>query len=163
MQTAAAKIVSSGTVRCPRKLTRNGTVMVFPGQVTDPLMQIAWRKIWRTHFSINLYEALDLPRGTRLQDYLLINEGDFVSVNEPIAKRSDRKTRTLTALYSGRFLGTSSGNLIFESDSENLETVYAGFPGTVSDIIPDRGAVIETVGGYAAGVWGNNRIFQVLL
>ena len=163
MQTAAAKIVSSGTVRCPRKLTRNGTVMVFPGQVTDPLMQIAWRKIWRTHFSINIYEALDLPRGTRLQDYLLINEGDFISVNEPIAKRSDRKTRTLNALYSGRFLGISSGNLIFESDSENLETVYAGFPGTVSDIIPDRGAVIETVGGFAAGVWGNNRIGQGVL
>lgn len=163
MQTAAAKIISSGQVRCSRRLTRNGTVMVFPGQVTDPTMQIAWRKIWRKHFSINLYEALELPRGTRLQDYLLINEGDFISVNEPIARRTDRKTRTLNALYSGRFLGISSGNLIFESDSEDLETVQAGFPGTVSEIIPDRGAVIETVGAYAAGVWGNNRMGQGIL
>ena len=101
MQTAAAKIIPSGSVRCSRRLTRNGTVMVFPGQVTDPTMQIAWRKIWRKHFSINLKEALDLPRNARLQDYLLINEGDFVSVNEPIARRSDRKTRSLNALYSG--------------------------------------------------------------
>lgn len=163
MQTAAAKIISSGTVRCPRKLTRNGTVMVFPGQITDPTMQIAWRKIWRTHFSINLYEALELPHGSRLQDYLLINEGDFVSVNEPIAKRSDRKTRTLTALYSGRFLGICSGNMIFEADAEDLETVSAGFPGTVTEIIPNRGAVIETIGAYAAGVWGNNRIGQGIL
>ena len=163
MQTAAAKIIASGPVRCARKLTRRGTVMVFPGQVTDPTMQIAWRKIWRTHFSINLYEALELPKGTRLQDYLLINEGDFVSVNEPIARRSDRKTRTLNALTSGRFLGITSGNLIFESDSEDLETVCAGFPGTVSEIIPDRGAVVETVGAYAAGVWGNNRMGQGIL
>ncbi len=163
MQTAAAKIISSGPVRCPRKLTRNGTVMVFPGQVTDPTMQIAWRKIWRKHFSINLYDALDLPRGTRLQDYLLINEGDFVSVSEPIARRSDRRTRTLNALTSGRFLGVSSGNLIFEADSEDLEAVYAGFPGTVTEIIPDRGAVVETVGAYAAGIWGNNRSGQGIL
>ena len=163
MQTAAAKIISSGPVRCSRKLTRNGTVMVFPGQVTDPSMQIAWRKIWRTHFSINLKEALDLPRGARLQDYLLINEGDFVSVNEPIARRSDHKTRSLNALYSGRFLGVSSGNLIFEADSDDLETVYAGFPGTVTEIIQDRGAVVETVGAYAAGVWGNNKMGQGIL
>lgn len=163
MQTASAKIISSGAVRCSRKLTRNGTVMVSPGQFTDPTMQVAWRKIWRTHFSINLYEALELSSGNRLQDYLLINEGDFVSVNEPIARRSDRKTRTLNALYSGRFLGISSGNLIFEADSEDLETVSAGFPGTVTEIIPDRGAVIETIGAYAAGVWGNNRIGQGIL
>lgn len=163
MQTATAKIIASGPVRCSRKLTRSGTVMVFPGQFTDPTMQIAWRKIWRTHFSINIYDALELSRGDRVQDYLLINEGDFVSVNEPIARRSDRKTRTLNALYSGRFLGVSSGNLIFEADAEDLETVYAGFPGTVTDIIPDRGAVIETVGAYAAGVWGNNRIGQGIL
>lgn len=163
MQTAAAKIIPSGPIRCPRKLTRNGTVMVFPGQATDPTMQIAWRKIWRKHFSINLKETLDLPRNSRLQDYLLINEGDFVSVNEPIAKRSDRKNRTLNALYSGRFLGVSSGNLIFEADSENLETVYAGFPGMVTEIIPDRGAVVETVGAYAAGVWGNNKMGQGIL
>ncbi len=163
MQTAAAKIIPSGAVRCSRKLTRNGTVMVFPGQVTDPTMQIAWRKIWRHHFSINLKEALDLPRNSRLTDYLLINEGDFVSVNEPIARRSDRKTRTLNALSSGRFLGISSGNLIFEADSEDLETVYAGFPGTVTEIIPDRGAVVETIGAYAAGVWGNNRMGQGIL
>ena len=163
MQTANAKIISSGAVRITRKLTRPGTVMVFPGQQTDPTMQIAWRKIWRTHFSINLYDALDLPKNSSVQDYLLINEGDFVSVNEPIAKRSDRKKRTLNALYSGRFLGTSSGNLIFETDSEDLETVAAGFPGTVTDIIPDRGAVIETIGAYASGIWGNNRIGQGIL
>ncbi len=163
MQTAAAKIISSGSVRCSRKLTRDGTVMVFPGQVTDPTMQIAWRKIWRRHFSINLYEALDLPRGTRLQDYLLINEGDFVSVSEPIARRSDRKNRTLNALVSGRFLGVTSGNLIFEGDSEDLETVYAGFPGTVTEVFSNRGAVIETVGAYAAGIWGNNHMGQGIL
>ena len=163
MQTAAAKIIFSGPVRCARKLTRDGTVMVFPGQFTDPTMQIAWRKTWRTHFSVNLYEALDLQQGTNLQDYLLISEGDFVSVNEPIARRTDRKTRTLNALNSGRFLGESSGNLIFEADSEDLETVAAGFPGTITDIIPNRGAVIETVGAYAAGVWGNNRIGQGIL
>lgn len=163
MQTATAKIVASGAVRLSRKLTRDGTVMVFPGQFTDPTMQIAWRKIWRTHFSINLYESLELSHNSRIQDYLLINEGDFVSVNEPIARRSDRKTRTLNALYSGRFLGVSSGNLIFEADAEDLETVAAGFPGTVTDIIPNRGAVIETIGAYAAGVWGNNRTGQGIL
>lgn len=163
MQTATAKIISSGAIRLSRKLTRNGTVMVFPGQFTDPTMQIAWRKIWKTHFSINILDALELSRDNRIQDYLLINEGDFVSINEPIARRADRKTRTLNALYSGRFLGVCSGNLIFEADAEDLETVSAGFPGTVTEIIPDRGAVIETIGAYAAGIWGNNRTGQGIL
>ena len=163
MQTAAAKIVTSGSVRCARLLTRNGTVMVFPGQATDPTMQVAWRKIWRKHFSINLREALDLPRNARLQEYLLINEGDFVSVNEPIARSSGRHVRTLAALNSGRFLGLSSGNLIFETDSDDLEIVTAGFPGVVTDIVPDRGAVIETVGAFAAGIWSNGKSGQGIL
>lgn len=163
MQTAEAKLIASGAVRCPRSLTRNGTVIVSPGQKTDPTTMIARRIIRRKHFSINLYEALDLPRNAHLRDFILINEGDFVSVSETIARSSDRRPRTLTAKVSGRFLGLSSGNMIFETDEDYLESVSAGFPGTVTEIIPDRGAYVETKGAFIKGVWGNGKIGQGVL
>ncbi len=163
MQAAEAKLISSGTVRCSRQLTRNGSVVVYPNQKTDPSMVIARRKIWRKHFTINLFEALDLPSHCKPREYLVINEGDFVSVNETIAKRTDRKNRTLTAKASGRFIGISSGNLIFESNEEDLEAVSAGFPGMVTEVIPNRGAYIETNGAYIKGIWGNGKSGQGIL
>ena len=163
MQTMSSKIITGGTVRVSRQLTRNGSVMVYPGQITDPMTRIARRKIFRKHFTVNPTEALELDAGAKLRDYLLINEGDFVSVNENIAQRNDRKSRILTAKRSGRFLGISAGTLVFESDDEDLESVLAGFPGKVAEVVPNRGAFLETEGAYIRGIWGNGHIGQGII
>lgn len=158
-----AGLISNGTITCSRQLRRDGTVMVFPGQVTDPTMVIACRSVFQKHFTINIKRALGLPDQVNVRDYLVINEGDFVSVGETIAQRSDRNKRMLIARQTGRFLGVSTGNLIFETNSEDVERVNAGFPGVVKEIVPNRGAFLETNGSFIQGVWGNGKQGQGIL
>ncbi len=159
----ATSIITSGNIRCTRALSADGTVTVFPGQMADPTTQIACRKIWRRHFSVNIMQRLDLPFYEDIRSCLAINPGDFVSVGEIIAKTDGSPTRTLIAESSARFLGVSAGKLIFETDADDLEKITAGFPAIVSDIIPGRGAWLETVGSYLQGIWGNGKSGQGLL
>ncbi len=156
-------IISQGDIRCSRLLSRNGTVMVYPGQTTDSSMVIAFRRIWTKHISYNLVHELNISPDDNIQDYLLIHEGDFVSINEIIASTKGKTPKSLTAKSSGRFLGISSGNLIFESMPEDTEKCIAGFPGTVTEIIPNRGAYLQTNGGYIEGIWGNGKTGQGIL
>jgi hypothetical protein len=47
--------------------------------------------------------------------------------------------------------------------SETKMELRAGIGGTVIEVIPNRGAVIQTAGALAQGVWGNGRIDSGLL
>ena len=163
MPNATTHIVSNGDVRCARLLSEDGTVVVFQGQMTDPTTQIAFRKIWSQHFALDIRSTLDLGRGDNVREFLTINEGDFVSLGEPIAKREGRRNHSVLAKTSGRFLGISSDRLIFETNPIDLESCTAGFPGVVTDIVPNRGAYIETTGSSIQGLWGNGKCGQGIL
>jgi len=155
--------ISTKNIRCSRLLSDDGTVTVFPGQMVDPSTQIAFRKIWRKHFAVNIRQELELQTGEEIREFLTIKEGEFVSVGELIAKRNGKKTHPVVAKSSARFLGISAGNLIFETDADDLEKCIAGFPGTVADVVPSRGAYLETTGSYLQGIWGNGKSGQGIL
>ncbi len=163
MKNSSTKIITSGNICCSRFLSEDGAVTVFPGQAVDPSTQIAYRKIWRKHFLMNITEMLEISSDENIRDYLTIKEGEFISVGEVIAKRSGKKTQVVTAKISSRFLGISSGSLIFETDPDDVENVIAGFPGVVTDIVPSRGAYLETIGSYLQGIWGNGKKGQGIL
>ncbi|NMA13207.1 MAG: hypothetical protein GX933_08535 [Chloroflexi bacterium] len=163
MSNGFASVITAGDVRCVRMLSENGSVVVFKGQTTDPATQVAFRKVWSKHLMLNLVDQLNLAPDEPVRDYLTIDEGDFVSVGEMIAKRDGFRKQTITAKISGRFLGIYANQLIFETDPIDVETCYAGFPGVVTDVIPGRGAVIETSGSYVRGIWGNGKIGQGIL
>lgn len=163
MTNASSSVITAGDVRCVRMLSENGSVVVFKGQATDPATQIAFRKIWSKHTTLNLTRQLDLAPDDSVREYLMIDEGDFVSIGEPIARREGFRKQTVTAKISGRFLGIYANMLIFETDPIDLESCYAGFPGVVTEVIPGRGAVLETTGSYIQGIWGNGKIGQGIL
>lgn len=163
MRSISTNIINSGNIRCSRLLSDDGTVTIFPGQMVDPSTQIAFRKIWRKHFAVNIRQELDLQTGEEIREFLTIKEGEFVSIGELIAKRDGKKTRPVVAKSSARFLGISAGNLIFETDADDLEKCIAGFPGTVTDVVPSRGAYLETTGSYLQGIWGNGKLGQGIL
>lgn len=155
--------IHQGTIRTARALSENGTVVAYPGQATDPSTVIAYRKVWTRHEALSLSDALGLSPGDPVRPCLTIKDGDFVSIGDTIAQREGRKTRTVLAKKSGRFLGLSANKLIFEFVPRDRERCIAGFPGIVTEILPYRGARLETEGTLVRGVWGNGKFGQGIL
>ncbi len=163
MHNAVSKIISSGDVRCARMLSEDGSVVVFQGQTADPSTQIAYRKIWSRHFSLDILPPLGVSAAESAREFLTINEGDFISVGDTIAQKEGRRKQTVLAKKTGRFLGISANRLIFETNPIDIESVVSGFPGIITDVSPNRGAYIETTGSYIQGLWGNGKCGQGIL
>lgn len=160
---SSSEPIVSGVFRTARALAEDGTVVVYPGQMADPATLIAYRKVWTRHEALSISAALGIDNSENVRPYLTIRDGDFVSIGEEIAKREGRKTRTALAKKSGRFLGLSGNKLIFEFVPIDRERCVAGFPGVVTEIIPYRGARLETEGTLVRGVWGNGKFGQGIL
>jgi hypothetical protein len=55
-----------------------------------------------------------------------------------------------------------SGRVMMEVGDTRIE-LHAGLPGSVTRVIPERGAVIRTTGALIQGTWGNGRIDNGLM
>jgi len=65
--------------------------------------------------------------------------------------------RSARAPREGRVVAVGGGQVLMEVGESKME-LRAGLPGTVIQVIPNRGVVIQTSGGLVQGVWGNGRI-----
>lgn len=84
-------------------------------------------------------------------------EGDQVVANALIASGKGVFPREVRALRDGRVAVVGGGRVLLEVGEVNVE-LRAGLPGQVTQIVPDRGVVIQTAGALVQGVWGNGRI-----
>jgi hypothetical protein len=62
----------------------------------------------------------------------------------------------------GVIVSIIGGQVMLELASSPIQ-LLAGIPGTVVELLPERGAVIESDGALLQGVWGNNRVDAGLL
>ena len=65
--------------------------------------------------------------------------------------------KTVKAPRDGKVVVTGGGQVLIEVGESHME-LRAGIPGSVVQLIPDRGAVIQTAGALVQGVWGNGRL-----
>lgn len=70
--------------------------------------------------------------------------------------------RSVRAPQEGRVVAVGGGQVLMETGETKME-LRAGIPGTVIQILPNRGVVIQTAGALIQGVWGNGRIDTGLL
>jgi hypothetical protein len=77
-----------------------------------------------------------------------VNEGDLIAGPIGITRRVVR------APVNGRVKLAGNGQVLIQVDKLPSK-LQAGISGTVTQLIPDSGAVIETNGALIQGVWGN--------
>ncbi len=65
--------------------------------------------------------------------------------------------RLIRTPRSGKIVLIGSGQMLLELSGPPFR-LQAGISGTITDLIADRGAVIETAGALIQGVWGNGRV-----
>lgn len=148
-------ILPLAKIRRARMLPASGRVLVRTGQKVNAIDPIAQARQGGQHVVVDVRKALGAGReADRLIDRKV---GEKVQKGDLIAEMGGLLRRAVRAPADGEIVAINAGQVLLEVQN-NLHTVYAGFMGTVTDIIPDRGAVIETHGSLLQGVWGNGRV-----
>jgi hypothetical protein len=143
-------------IRRYRLLPVTGRVLVRKGQKVNPLDVVAEANLHPHHVLLDVASSLGVPKG-EADKYLERGAGDIVSEGDVLAGPVGWNKRVLRAPCSGRLIISGDGKILLEEEKPPFQ-IHAGLPGVVASLIPGRGAVIESIGSLAQGVWGNGVI-----
>ncbi len=161
MQAPVHHILALTTIVRERVLPVAGTVTARLNQKVSSGDVIAEANWAREHVLLDAARALRMSPNAA--DRLLkCKVGDTLAASAEIAVGKGLFPRSVRAPREGKVVAAGGGQVLMEVGETRLE-LRAGIPGTIIQIIPGRGAVIQTAGALIQGVWGNGRIDTGLL
>jgi hypothetical protein len=156
MQAPVHHIIGLTSIIRERTLPVSGTVLARLQQkvsATDVVAETRWA---REHVLLDVARTLGISPDAA--DRLIrCKVNDRLAAGTEIAVGRGVFPRTIKIPRDGRVVAAGDGQVLLEVGEAKLE-LRAGIPGTVVEIIPDRGVLIKTTGGLVQGVWGNGRI-----
>jgi hypothetical protein len=144
------------TIRRERAMPISGRLLVRQGQKVAPRDIIAEATLAPEHLLLNVSRSLGVST-KQAQSFIQREVGDEVAEGDLIAGPVGLTRRVLRAPVSGRISIIRKGKILLEVETVPHE-LQSGMTGVVTDLISDRGAVIETVGALIQGVWGNGEM-----
>ena len=139
-----------------RLLPVPGTVLARLNQkvsAPDVVAQTSWA---REHLLLDVTRILRVT--SNVADRLITcNVGDRIAVGAVITAGKGLFSRRVRAPRDGRVVAVGGGKVLMEVGVTKVE-LRAGIPGTVVQVLPNHGVVIQTAGALIQGVWGNGRI-----
>lgn len=151
------KVSRSAHIRKLRRLPLTGEVLVEPGRTVEPEDVLARAELPGIMRTVRAAELLGVEPG-ELEKHLQVKEGDTVSRGDVLAKSTSffglfkNECRT-PASGLVELINPLSGNIgIREAPSPVEITAY--LQGTVTEVIPREGAVVETDGAFVQGIFG---------
>ncbi len=149
-------IVPIAMVRRTRLLARPGEVLALAGQAVKPTDVIATAVVKPVHYMLDVTRGLGVSaeKAARLIER---REGDKVVQGDIIATRSGLSKRTIRVPRPGRIVLISEGQVLIQADTAPYR-LLAGYPGVVAELVPNRGAIIETTGALIRALWGNGKL-----
>ncbi len=142
-------------IRRHRELPVPGKVLVRQGQKVEALDAIAEAILAPEHIMLNIARSLNVST-EKADDLIQRNAGEMINKGDLIAGPVGITKRVVRAPRSGRIVVAGEGLVLMQVKSTPHE-IHAGMPGTVTDLIPDRGAVVEASGALVQGIWGNGQ------
>jgi len=155
------QISSLTTVRRHRELPVPGNVVVRQGQKVEARDVIAEARLVPEHILLDVARSLNVSP-QKADDLIQRAARENVSQGDLIAGPVGFPQRVVRSPRDGRIVVAGDGQVLLEVNTPPFE-IRAGMPGTVTKLIPDRGAVIETNGALVQGVWYNGRAEYGLL
>lgn len=161
MQAPVNHIIGLTTIIRERLLPVSGTVSVRPSQKVTANEVIAETRWAREHVLLDVARLLRVSPNAA--DRLIkCKVDDRLAASVEIATGKGLFPRSVRTPREGRVVAVGGGQVLMEVGEAKME-LRAGIPGTVVEIIANRGAVIQTAGALVQGVWGNGRIDLGLL
>ncbi len=118
----------------------------------DVIAEASWA---REHVLLDVARTLRLTPAAA-DERVNCKVGDRLPANTEIAAGKGMLPRRIRTPREGTVVAVGAGQVLLEVGETRLE-LRAGIPGVVLEVIPERGAVIQTTGALIQGVWGNNR------
>ncbi len=143
-------------IRRERLLPVPGRVVVRKGQKVSATDVIAEARLAPEHMLLDIARGLGLSR-EQADSHIVCKAGSPVAQGDILAGPVGFTQRLVRAPRSGKVIVAGDGQVLMELDAPPYE-LRAGLPGVVSELVSDRGVVIETTGALIQGVWGNGRI-----
>jgi hypothetical protein len=139
-----------------RLLPVTGRVLVRKGQTLEPLDVVAEVNLEPKHILIDVARGLGV-RIAEIDQYIAREAGESVSEGDVLAGPVGWGKRVVRSPRSGKIILSGRGKILIEEEKAPYQ-LLAGLPGEVVSLIPGRGAVVESIGALAQGVWGNGKI-----
>jgi hypothetical protein len=156
MQAPVHHIIALTTIVRERVLPIDGKVLARLNQKVSPMDVIAEASWAREHVLLDVARTLRLSPNAA--DRLLkVRVGEAIAAGAEVAVGAGLFPHSVQAPREGRVVAAGGGQVLLEVGETKME-LRAGIPGTIMQIIPSRGAVIQTAGALIQGVWGNGRI-----
>ncbi len=142
-------------VQIPRRLPRQGEVLVQLTEFVEPSQVIARAQVPPDFRLVNLSEALGVePK--KIKPYLKVKPGQRVKAGQIVAERGGLTVRTCRSPIEGTVTAIGRGRMLIEADPTYYE-LTALVPGAVAEVWPDQGVVLEAMGAYVQSAWGNQK------
>ncbi len=159
MQAPVTHILPLTYIRRPRLLPMPGRVLVHPGQKVNASDVVAEGRTLGQHILIDIRRALGNSRADQADRLIERREGEHLQRGDVIAQTHGLLARVVRSPVDGEIVAVYHGRVLLEVAGE-VTRLQAGFAGKVSEVIPERGVVLETHGALIQGVWGNDRFDQ---
>jgi len=143
-------------VRRARLLPVAGKVLVRNGQSVNASDVIAEAYYQNRHVLVDVRSMLRLSRKD-LERVMDRQAGERVQKGDVLAEARGIFRRVVRAPIDGEIVSVSNGQIMIEAPGAPFQ-LRAGISGTVSEVLPERGAIIEADGALIQAVWGNGGI-----
>ncbi len=149
------------TIVRERTLPVAGKVSARIDQRVNPTDVIAEANFAREHVLLDVARTFGVSANAA-DKLIKVNQGDKLAQGALVAEMRGLAPRSIKAPRAGRVMVAGGGQVLMEVGDARIE-LRAGLPGVVTQIIPERGAVIRTAGALIQGTWGNGRIDNGLM
>jgi len=146
-------------IACDQQILRSytlpfaGSVLVRIGQEVEAGEPVAEIKMPERYQVFDVINGLKInPKNIDRHIERLV--GEPIKAGDVVAQKSGLISRIFRAPQDGMVVAIRDGRITLALGEKKLQ-VLATFPGTVVEIIPDRGAVVAVQGLLLQGVWGN--------
>jgi hypothetical protein len=144
------------TIRRERLLPQPGKVIVRAGQKVTALDVIAETNLELEYQLLDIAHILHVSQ-KKSDRYLQCEVGDQLSSGDLIAGPVGISNRVVRAQKNCKVILAGDGQVLLESSGKPFQ-LKAGIPGDVVELVPDRGAIVETTGALVQAVWGNGQM-----
>ena len=144
-------------IRRARMLPAKGRVTTRVGQSVNAIDIVAEADLVGKHILIDVRRILGLRRVDQAHRLIERKPGERVEQGDILAQTSGLLPKVIRAPEDAYIVAIQRGQILLEKPGQKFE-LQAGLTGTVSEVLPERGVVIEAHGSLIQGVWGNGRI-----